>query len=182
MTPLFVTGNPGKLREARRLWGRPLEALALDLPEIQSLDLEEVLSAKLEAARAAAPAGGTIVVEEAGLELSALNGFPGPFVRYLLEAVGAEGIARIGVALGDRRVRAVCRLAWSDGQRTLVGRGECAGTLALPGRGEYGFGFDPVFVPDGSELTFGEMDESEKDVVSHRGNAWRDLARQLSEA
>jgi XTP/dITP diphosphohydrolase len=119
------------------------------------------------------------VVEEAGLELAAMNGFPGPFVRWMLEAVGAEGVARTALGLGDARAKAVCRLAWSDGERTIVGRGETSGELVLPARGERGFGFDPVFQPDGDSRTFGEMDDAEKDALSHRGRAWRDLLRQL---
>ncbi|KAB2963360.1 MAG: non-canonical purine NTP pyrophosphatase, partial [Thermoanaerobaculia bacterium] len=98
---LLVTGNPGKLAEARRLAGRALESVAVDLPEIQSLDLDEVLAAKAEAAFARL--GRPLVVEETGLELAALHGFPGPLVRWMLEAVGAEGIARTALALGDPR-------------------------------------------------------------------------------
>ncbi len=177
---LFVTGNPGKLAEARRLAGRDLDSVALDLPELQSLDLEEVLAAKAAAAFAAV--GRALIVEEAGLELAALNGFPGPLVRWMLEATGAEGIARTAQALGNPRARAVCALAWTDGRRTIVGRGATAGELVLPGRGERGFGWDPVFRPDGETRTYGELADHEKDALSHRGHAWRDLATHLARA
>jgi non-canonical purine NTP pyrophosphatase (RdgB/HAM1 family) len=120
-----------------------------------------------------------VVVEEAGLELAALNGFPGPLVRWMLDAVGGEGIARAALALGDARARAVCRLAWGDGRRTVVGRGETAGELVLPARGRNGFGWDPVFRPDGETRTYGELEDAEKDALSHRGRAWRDLAAGL---
>ena len=173
---LFVTGNPGKLAEARRLAGRAVEAIAVDLPEIQSLSFEEVLREKLAAAHAGA--GRPVVVEEAGLELAAMNGFPGPLVRWMLEAVGAEGIARAALALDEPRARAVSLLAWTDGARVVLGRGETAGTIVAP-RGGNGFGFDPVFLPDGSERTFGEMTGEEKDRFSHRGKAWRDLLAAL---
>jgi XTP/dITP diphosphohydrolase len=175
---LLVTGNPGKLAEARRLAGRPLESVALDLPEIQSLDLAEVLAAK--AAAAFAGVGRPLVVEETGLELAALNGFPGPLVRWLLEAVGADGIARTALALGDARARAVCLLAWTDGERTVTGRGETAGNLVLPPRGGNGFGWDPVFRPDGETRTYGELSDADKDALGHRGRAWRDLLAKLS--
>ena len=151
--------------------------MAVDLPEIQSLDLDEVLAAKAEAAFARL--GRPLVVEETGLELAALHGFPGPLVRWMLEAVGAEGIARTALALGDPRARAVCRLAWTDGARTVVGGGETAGELVLPPRGSHGFGWDPVFVPAGERRTYGEMSDSEKDAVGHRGRAWRDLLARL---
>jgi len=152
--------------------------VAIDLPEPQSLDLEEVLRAKVEAALAAA--GAPVVVEETGLELAALNGFPGPLVRWMLDAVGAEGIARTAIALGDPRATAVCRLAWSDGAATVVGRGETSGELVLPPRGGHGFGWDPVFRPDGESRTYGELAAAEKDALGHRGRAWRDLLRQLT--
>ncbi|HSM12578.1 MAG TPA: non-canonical purine NTP pyrophosphatase [Thermoanaerobaculia bacterium] len=174
---LLVTGNPGKLAEARRLAGRPLEAVALDLPEIQSLDLEEVLRAK--SSEAHARVGRPLVVEETGLELDALGGFPGPLVRWMLEAVGAEGIARTALALGDARARAVCLLAWTDGERTVLGRGATRGELVLPPRGTNGFGWDPVFRPDGEELTYAEMSDAGKDALGHRGRAWRDLLSRL---
>jgi XTP/dITP diphosphohydrolase len=177
---LFVTGNPGKLAEARRLSGRELGSIALDLPEIQSLDFEEVLAEKSRAAFAAV--GSPVIVEEAGLEISAWNGFPGPLVRWMLEAVGAEGLARTALALHDPRARAVSILAWTDGERTVRARGETDGTLVLPARGEHGFGFDPVFQPQGSGLTFGEMSGAEKDRFSHRGKAWRSLIAELAAA
>ena len=170
---LFVTGNPGKLAEARRLAGAAIESIAVDLPEIQSLDFEEVLHEKARSAWAAV--GRPLVVEEAGLELAAWNGFPGPLVRWMLDAVGAEGIARTAIALGDPRARAVAILAWTDGEKTILAHGAVSGTMTLPPRGDHGFGFDPVFLPDGSERTFGELEGADKDRFSHRGKAWREL-------
>jgi len=122
------------------------------------------------------------VVEETGLELAALNGFPGPLVRWMLEAVGPEGIARAALALGDPRARAVCRLAWTNGQRLAIGRGSTAGRLVLPPRGSNGFGWDPVFQPEGETLTYGEMSSGDKDALGHRGRAWRDLQAELEAA
>jgi len=179
---VLVTGNPGKLAEARRLAGDGLEAVAIDLPEIQSLDLEEVLRAK--AAEAWRRLGRPLVVEEAGLGLAALNGFPGPLVKWMLDAVGAVGIARAAAALGDTRAVARCALLYTDGARSVVASGETAGRLVLPPRGEHGFGWDPVFLPDlgpdGGARTFGELAGAEKDAISHRGRAWRALLAALA--
>jgi non-canonical purine NTP pyrophosphatase (RdgB/HAM1 family) len=178
---VLVTGNRGKLAEARRLAGMDLEAVEVDLPEIQSLDLLEVLKAK--AAEAWARIGRPLVVEEAGLGLAALNGFPGPLVKWMLDATGAEGLARVGAALGDPRATARCALlyfdAGRDGERTVIAEGVTEGTLVLPGRGEHGFGWDPVFLADGETRTFAELIGPEKDAVSHRGKAWRELLRRL---
>lgn len=184
---VLVTSNPGKLAEARRLLARAgvtpaLEGIDVELPEIQSLDLLEVLAAKGREAwrRAAERAGGRpLVVEETGLSLAALEGFPGPLVRWMLEAVGPEGIARCAQALGDDRAEARCALLYLDGEREVVGEGVAPGRLVLPPRGDQGFGWDPVFVPAGEERTYGELPAEVKDRIGHRGLAWSDLLEKL---
>ncbi|HYL05220.1 MAG TPA: non-canonical purine NTP pyrophosphatase [Thermoanaerobaculia bacterium] len=175
---VLVTANPGKLAEARRLAGAGLGAVELDLPEIQSLDLLEVLRHKGEEAwrRLRRP----LVVEEAGLDLAAFGGFPGPLVKWMLAAAGAGTIARAALALGDSRAVARAALYYRDDERTLVAEGGTAGTLVLPARGEHGFGWDPVFLPDGLDRTFGELTGPEKDALSHRGKAWRQLLAGLA--
>ena len=173
----LVTGNPNKLAEARRLCGHDLRAAGVDLPEIQSLDLVEVLEAKAEEAfrRLARP----VIVEETGLELAAMNGFPGPLIKWMLDAMGAAGVARAAHALGDGTARARCLLLYTDGRRRRIAEGETVGRLVLPARGAGGFGWDPVFQPDGQpageERTYGEMTAAEKDRIGHRGRAWRAL-------
>jgi non-canonical purine NTP pyrophosphatase (RdgB/HAM1 family) len=176
---VLVTGNPGKVAEARRIAGPGLDAVELDLPEIQSLDLLEVLRHKGE--EAWRRLGRPLVVEEAGLDLAALGGFPGPLVKWMLEAVGAEGVARTALALGDPRAVARAALYYRDPGRTLIAEGAAAGNLVLPARGGHGFGWDPVFVPEGSEHTFGELSDAEKDLLGHRGRAWRQLLALLGE-
>lgn len=175
----LVTANPGKLAEARRLCGADLEVVELDLAEVQSLDIHQVLQTKAEDAftRLARP----LIVEETGLELAALNGFPGALVKWLLDAVGAEGIARLAISLGDTRAVARCALCYRDLQRSVSSEGSVQGHLVLPPRGEGGFGWDPVFRPDGCEQTYAEMTDLQKDHISHRGHAWRQLLELLDE-
>ena len=170
---VLVTGNRGKISEARLALGWEIEAVEVDLPEIQGLDLLEILQEKAEAAWEMVQR--PLVVEEAGLSLVAMNGFPGPLVKWMLEAVGAAGIARTAHALGDPRAVARCTLLYRDAERSVVVEGNTPGTLVLPGRGEHGFGWDPVFLPDGETRTFAELEGKEKDAVSHRGKAWREL-------
>jgi non-canonical purine NTP pyrophosphatase (RdgB/HAM1 family) len=178
VTPfVLVTGNPGKIAEARLALGAELEAVEVDLPEIQSLDYLEVLRAKAD--EAWRRVGRPLIVEEAGLDLAALNGFPGPLVKWMLEAVDAEGLARTATALGNPRAASRCFLLYKDRDREIVSEGRTDGTLIRPGRGTHGFGWDPVFLPDGSERTFGELTGAEKGEVSHRGKAWRAMARLL---
>ena len=202
MTFVLVTGNPGKAAETERILGFRPDIQSVDLPEIQSLNLLEVLEAKArEAWRRLRDAGrrGPVVVEETGLELSAMNGFPGPLVKWMLEAVGAEGVARAGLALGDPGVAAVCGLAYfdrpkidrattgradleSDEELLLVAVGRADGVLTLPPRGEHGFGWDPVFVPEGETLTYAELSSERKDEIGHRGRAWRKFRDVLRQA
>ncbi len=176
----LVTGNPNKLAEARRLCGRELTAAAVDLPEIQSLDLAAVLEAK--AAEAFRRLARPVIVEETGLELAAMNGFPGPLIKWMLEAVGAIGVARAALALGDGAARARCMLLYYDGDRRCAAEGETTGKLVLPPRGDAGFGWDPVFQPEGEEHTYGEMTAAGKDRIGHRGRAWRALLAGFSRA
>jgi non-canonical purine NTP pyrophosphatase (RdgB/HAM1 family) len=174
---VLVTGNPGKLVEARRICGAGLEAVEMELPEIQSLDLYAVLRAKGREAhhRLRRP----LVVEETGLELAALDGFPGPLVKWMLAAIGAEGIARTAAALGDTRAIARCALLYFDGRREVTAEGTTAGELVASPRGGEGFGWDPVFLPAGESHTYGEMPPADKDRLSHRARAWRALVAKL---
>jgi non-canonical purine NTP pyrophosphatase (RdgB/HAM1 family) len=176
---VLVTGNPGKLREVRRMVAGDVGSIAVDLPEIQSLDLTAVLRAKAD--EAARHTERPFVVEETGLELAALNGFPGPFVKWMLAALGAEGIARLAIGAGDPTVLARCRLLYRDAYGDVEAEGVTEGSLVTPGRGDRGFGWDPVFLPVGETRTYGELPDADKDRLSHRGRAWRELARRLAE-
>lgn len=176
---VVVTGNPGKLREVERLLGYRPEHEGIDLPEIQSLDILEILRAKAEEAwrRLARP----LVVDETGLSLTALEGFPGPLVKWMLESVGAAGIARVAHRLDDPRATACCALLYRDADRELVAKAEVPGRLIAEPRGDGGFGWDPIFVPDGQQRTYAEMSADAKDRCGHRGRAWRDLGKALRE-
>jgi len=173
---VFVTGNRMKLAEARRLSGTGIESVDLDLPEIQSLDLEEVLRAKGEAAWARL--GRPLLVDETALALSALNGFPGPLIKWLLDAVGSEGTARLAALHGDSRAEAQSGLYWTDGQRVVTVTGAVPGRLVTP-RGTARFGWDAIFQPDGGDRTYAELAAEEKDAISQRGKAWRALIAEL---
>lgn len=198
MTPsrdlLFVTGNPGKLAEARSLWPGRLDSVAIDLPEIQALDVREVLVAKGEEANRhlSQHPGRPFVVEETSLEIDAFGGFPGPLVKWMLEAMGAEGIARAARAAGRESggsgafgafgVTARCLLLYLDGDTEdggLVAEGRVRGTI-VPPRGDRGFGWDPIFLPEGESETYGELPEERKLQISHRARAWEELGRTLT--
>jgi len=175
---VFVTSNVGKLREAEAVLGTPLEHHALDLDELQSLDLEKVVRHK--AAAAFERLGRPVLVEDTGLELAALGGFPGPLVKFLLASVGPEGISRIARCFSDDGATARCVACARDESRTVLGTGVVRGRIAAAPRGSLGFGWDSVFMPDaGDGRTYAEMDETDKNAISHRRLAFSDLRRAL---
>ncbi len=173
---VFVTGRPEKAQEAERM-GFALERIDLDLPEPQSLDPSEVVEIKVRAAfdRLRRP----VLVEDSGLEVLAWGGFPGALVKWLEKSAGLEAITRMLDPFPDRRARAVCAIACFDGATVAAARGVTDGSIARAPRGSLGFGWDPIFVPQGSPLTYAEMPPDAKDRVSHRGRAWTELARKV---
>ncbi len=174
----LVTGNPNKLREVERILGFRPAWQALDLPEIQELDMAVVLRAKAEHAWQVLRR--PLVVDETGLELQALQGFPGPLVKWMLQAVGAQGIFRTAEALGELAAQARCGLLYRDAEREVVAWGVTPGRLTAP-RGTTGFGWDPIFLPTVSSLTYAELSPEEKDRIGHRGLAWQELHRALDD-
>jgi non-canonical purine NTP pyrophosphatase (RdgB/HAM1 family) len=174
----FVTSNAGKAREAAALLGRTVAAQPLDVPEIQSLDFSEVARAKaLVAARAF---GIPVLVEDSGLVVAGWGGFPGPLTKWItMGALGQEGLAKMLDGFADRGAEAVSALAVArpgqDGKDVVVAVGRVAGSIALHPRGENGFGWDVLFIPEGATRTWAEMSEDEKNRDSHRARAFASL-------
>jgi len=175
----FVTSSPHKHREAEAILGVPLQRAALDLPEPQGLDVVAIAREKARAAFGVL--GRPVVIEDTSLELVALGGFPGPLVRWLLEAAGPVAIARMLDGFSDRSARARCAaIAW-DGARECMGVGVVAGTIAAAPRGEGGFGWDVVFAPEwAGGRTYAELPAEEKNARSHRRLALEALKRELA--
>lgn len=181
----FVTGNPGKVEEAEA----HLEPLDVTLtqddrgyPEVQARDLESVarvgadyLQGKVEA---------PYVLEDAGLFVKALAGFPGVYSSYAYETLGLDGLLRLLEDERDRSARFESVLALVDGEGDLhLFEGRCRGRIAEEVlEGPHGFGFDPVFVPEGRDEPFSRLPPEEKDALGHRGAALRALADHLEAA
>ena len=174
---VFVTSNPNKVREAERILGFALEHAAVELDELQAETVGAVALAKAQAAFRML--GRPVIVEDAGIELVALGGFPGPFIKYWEKLGGLLSICRTADGLCDRRVRAVCALGICSGAGSQVVTGTIEGTLAAEPRGHNGFGWDAIFIPEGQGRTFGEMTGAEKDARSHRRKAWELLRERL---
>jgi XTP/dITP diphosphohydrolase len=170
---IFVTTNEHKRREVQEILGFALEGADLDLPEIQAIDPAEVATEKARVAREALGNPELpVLVEDSGLMVDAWGGFPGALTKWVMKSVGNEGLLRMLGPGEDRSARAVCVVALADvdgNVRTF--RGEVEGTLASEPRGEGGFGYDPVFVPHFSSMTYAEMGEG-KNADSHRARAF----------
>ena len=178
---VFVTTNEHKRREVERILGVELERAAPDVPEVQALDFAEVAARKArDAYEALGAPPHPVIVEDSGLVIGAWNGLPGALTRWFLSSVGNEGI--LGMLSGeDRRARAVCAVAVaSPDDRVRVFRGEVPGSIAPKPRGEEGFGWDPIFVPEGGGLTYAQMGDA-KHEDSHRARAFRQVRGWLEE-
>jgi len=173
---IFVTTRPEKALEARRL-GYTVEQRAIELPEPQAIHPSEIVEVKARAAHERL--GRPVVVEDSGLAVVAWGGFPGALVKWLEKTAGLDALAKMLDAFPDRSATALCAVAYFDGSLLLIGNGECRGSIAPAPRGSGGFGWDTLFVPEGSSRTFAEMSPEEKDRISHRRRAWESLAGRL---
>jgi len=173
---VFVTSRPEKAREAER-FGFEIERLDLDLPEPQALDPFEIVEAKARAAYGAIAR--PVLVEDSGLAIRAWGGFPGALVKWLEKSAGVAAIPRMLDPFADRGATAICAIGYCDGGEVVTARGEIRGTIASAPRGAGGFGWDAIFVPEGADRTFAEMQPEEKDHISHRRRAWDAMAARL---
>lgn len=174
---ILVSSNPGKGIEAERILGLPLLRVSISLPEIQAASVEEITRYKVEVART--KGYGRLIVEDVSLGFDELGNFPGPYVKWLLEAAGGRGLAAIAYALNNRAAKAQCCVGYWDGNDVKTFLGEVPGEILVQPRGERHFGWDAWFLPRGATKTFAEMTDGEKDAVSHRGRAYRMLAEHL---
>jgi XTP/dITP diphosphohydrolase len=184
---LLATGNAHKLAEVQSILGEPWVVVARD-PGVEETGSTFEENALLKARAMPASAGDVAIADDSGIEIDALGGAPG--VRSARWADEGDWIPRVlreltGVPEAGRGCRYVCAAAavWPDPHaREFVVRGVVEGRVAEAPRGTGGFGYDPIMVPnEGDGRTFAEMSEAEKHALSHRGRAFRELARHLIE-
>ena len=187
---VVASHNPGKIREIGELLAafdvEPVSAGSLGLPEPVEDGDSFIANAEIKALAAARGANMIALSDDSGFALEALDGAPGiysarwagPSKDFTVAMQKLEDeLQKAGVMTPDaRRARFICALtlAWPDGHVESF-EGTVTGTAVWPPRGENGFGYDPVFLPDGYDLTFGEMDAAAKHAMSHRADAFRQL-------
>ena len=177
---VVVTGNPGKAREFESIfsgYGLSFRIEPIKTPEIQAVDLRVI--AEQSAIYAYDILREPVLVEDAGLFIDALNGFPGPFSSYVYRTIGIRGILKLMENVEDRRARFLSVIAFYT---PMIGgvkifTGEVEGYIAREPCGSSGFGFDPIFIPaEGDGKTFAEQSVEEKNKLSHRARAARKFA------
>jgi len=171
----FVTSNRHKFEEVLALVkelesGIQLEPLGnIRKLEIQGDSLDEIVLFAAE--NVTRDRRVHFDIEDAGLFIDALRGFPGPYSNYVYRTIGCEGILRLmnGITNRNAEFRSIIALCFRG--IIKVFRGVCKGKISNEVRGHFGFGFDPIFIPEGSQKTFGEMSTAEKNMHSHRAKA-----------
>tara|TARA_B100001971_G_scaffold107270_1_gene98648 strand:+ start:341 stop:916 length:576 start_codon:yes stop_codon:yes gene_type:complete len=176
----FVTGNLSKFQEAKLIlseYDLELEMEKTKMPEIQNDDIEII--AKTSVKEAQKRVSGPIIVEDAGLFINELNGFPGPYSAYVHKTLGCKWILKILEGVEDRTAEFKSAIAYLKDVKTptaIIFQGIVKGEISREMCGDRGFGFDPIFIPEKLDRTFGEIRLEEKSKYSHRAMALKGFA------
>lgn len=166
---IFITGNPGKAAEVSRYLGFFVDHVSLNLEEIQSLDLEEIVKDK--AGRAYEKMGQLVLVEDVSLVFHALGKLPGPFIKWFLAELGGEGLCRLLDGKEDKTCTATVCYGLCNGKTVQFLSGTMEGTVASHPRGNNSFGWASIFVPAGITKTYAELSNEEQAPFSMRRKA-----------
>jgi len=160
----FLTGNKNKLEEAKAIMPE-IEGKEIDLPEIQEIDPKKIIEEKLKAASKIIE--GNLMVEDNSLYLEAIEGLPGPLIKWFMKTIGNEGLVSIANKLGNYEAEAKVWIGYLSEGKTEFFEGSIKGKIVGP-RGENGFGWDAIFEVEGTGKTFAEMTTEEKNAISMR--------------
>ncbi|KAH7203191.1 inosine triphosphate pyrophosphatase-like protein [Fusarium oxysporum] len=168
----LITGNANKIADIKATLapaGITVHSQSLDLPEIQG-SIEEITIAKCR--RAAEMVGGPVVVDDTALCFNAMDGMPGPYIKFFLEAMGPEKLHLLLAGFSDKTAQAVATIGYCQGpgHEPVLFQGRIDGTI-VPARGVMRYGWQTCFQPDGIGLTLAEMPDEEKHKMSHLGIA-----------
>ncbi len=178
----FITSNKHKFEEARDIlkrYGIRVERISIPVVEIQSNSIEEVAynSLRYLVERRLVPS--MSFLEDAGLFIKALKGFPGVYSAYVYRTIGCEGILKLMEGIEDRYAEFKSAIAFYDGKSIHVFTGVCRGCIGLEVKGSFGFGFDPIFIPEGFNKTYAELGNNVKNKISHRARALISMVKAL---
>lgn len=166
MNVTFITGNPQKAEFMAKYLDYPVEHQKIELDEIQSLDQLEITEHK--ARQAYEKIKKPVIVEDIGLYFSALGRLPGPLIRWFLEEIGNDGMCRILNSYDNRGAVAKVCAAYFDGTILKTFEGEVSGHISDKPYGDDGFGWNCIFVPEGANKTYAQMDGEETQKYSLR--------------
>ena len=181
----FVSGNKNKLKELNEILSSNIKdievkQLDIDLPELQGYP-EDIVKGKLKLAlEKAKDLKGPVLVEDTSLCFNAYGGLPGAYIKYFLKAIKPEGLYKMACAFDDHSAYAqsIYGLQKNEKEEPKLFVGKTEGEIVAP-KGDNNFGWDPCFKPSCSKKTFAEMDEKEKNRISHRGKSTKAMINWL---
>ena len=174
-----ITSNPGKVREYREVFSKldiEVDHQKIPYDEIQTTDLREVVRKGMDHLRSIGLCD--FIIDDSGIFIDALNGFPGVFSAYALKSIENEGILKLMENVTEREANFQCCIGCNIKGNDVIVLGRCDGVILMRSKGKEGFGFDPIFSHDGKR-SFAEISMEEKNGVSHRGNAVRLLMEEI---
>jgi non-canonical purine NTP pyrophosphatase (RdgB/HAM1 family) len=173
----FITGNPSKAKYLGEYFKLPVLHKSIDLPEIQSMDLDKIVAEKAREAYKIVKA--PVLVEDVSLTFIAMGQLPGPLIKWFLNTMGNEGMCKLVSKYKDRKAVADLAYCIFDGKNLQIFKGQTKGSIATKPKGKTTFGWDPIFIPDGYKKTWAEMTQEEKDKTSMRKKAAVKLKKYL---
>jgi len=173
MKLLFATSNENKIKEASEILGIEVIGKEIDLPEIQAIDVKKIIEKK--AREAYNEVKEPIIVEDTGLYIESLNGFPGALIKWMLKSIDNQGICDLIKHKDNKNAYAETCVGYFDGSQLQIFSGRINGKIASTVKGETGFGWDPIFIPENYDRSFAEMNDEEKNKISMRKIAFSKL-------
>lgn len=161
--PIFITGNQSKADYLSRQLGVEIEHQKIDLLELQSTDLHEIVAHKLRQAYKVCQS--PVLVEDVSLVFNALGDLPGPYIKWFVEHSGDEACCKMLDGFNDRSAVIKCTFGYYDGKQMRFFDSELPGAIANQPRGENGFGFDKFFINKGYDITRAEMSQEENELT-----------------
>ncbi len=184
MRLFFITSNIHKFLEIKEIFSSEKMDLKLTMTNLRKIEIQDedlVKIVKFATEHLLSNGYDNFFIEDSGLFIRALNNFPGPFSSYVYKTIGNSGILRLMQDIDDRSAYFKSVIALCYNGKIKMFEGIVNGTISREIKGNKGFGFDPIFIPRGYSKTFGEMERFEKNKISHRAKAAREMIKYLKQ-